>query len=80
MDTIIRKMLDEKAAAKFLGKLLGTTFQPQTLRKWRYQGKGAHYTRLGGRIRYTPEDLAEYVKNSRRDPAQHKPRRRARSK
>jgi hypothetical protein len=35
---------------------------PQTLRNWRFLGKGPPYTKLGGRaVRYSVDDLVAYM-------------------
>lgn len=31
------------------------------LRKWRLLGKGPRYVKVGNRVRYAPEDLAEWL-------------------
>lgn len=75
MDAILKKMHDEKAAAKFLTKL-GFPVKAQTARKWRYAGRGPAYVRVAGRVRYVEEDLIAFVQASRIDPTTRKPRRR----
>jgi Helix-turn-helix domain len=50
-------------AAKFLG--LGSA---QTLRNWRFLGKGPAYCRLGRRIVYLQEDLDRFLRAGRIDP------------
>lgn len=49
-------LLDTAGAAAFLG------LAPRTLMNWRIRG-GDHppFIRIGGAIRYAPEDLAAYV-------------------
>ena len=34
-----------------------------TLQKWRYNGQGPMYIKIGGKIRYTKEAIIEYEKN-----------------
>ncbi|HEX8522935.1 MAG TPA: helix-turn-helix domain-containing protein [Tepidisphaeraceae bacterium] len=50
-------MVDEDAAAKFLG------LQKQTLAKWRLVGKGPSFCRFGRSIRYRPRDLEAFVES-----------------
>lgn len=33
---------------------------PRTLEAWRFQGKGPHYMKIGGRIVYRLEDIEAY--------------------
>lgn len=37
-----------------------------TLNKWRVQGEGPRFAKIGGRVRYTPPDLEAYVAASLR--------------
>jgi predicted DNA-binding transcriptional regulator AlpA len=48
-------LLNEFAVAKSLG--LSVT----TLRKWRGNGAGPKYLKIGGSVRYRAEDLQEYL-------------------
>lgn len=48
--------------AKEVAKSLG--IQPDTLSKWRQQDKGPKYQKLGGTVRYSEADVAEYLKNT----------------
>jgi len=72
MDTILPKHWSEKKAAKEYG------VRTQTMRKWRYLGKGPHYIKLpNGHVGYLPDDLKTWFMESRRfDPRARKPRRR----
>jgi predicted site-specific integrase-resolvase len=38
----------------------------KTLRRWRWAGKGPRFLKIGGAVRYDPNDLDEYVAASRR--------------
>lgn len=52
-------MLDQTSAAEFLGGI-----SPRTLEKWRVQGGGPRYSKLGrsrGRVLYDPRDLAAWL-------------------
>ena len=61
-------LLDETETAKFLriGK--------HTLRRWRSLGKPPRYTKLGGAVRYSRQDLIDFIKDGLRpqkdDPSQ----------
>ena len=35
-----------------------------TVRKWRYKGLGPRYIKLGGSVRYRPEDVRAYLSAS----------------
>jgi hypothetical protein len=50
-------------AAKYLG-----LNSAQTLRNWRFLGKGPAYCRLGRRIVYLQEDLDRFLQTGRIDP------------
>jgi hypothetical protein len=50
-------------AAKYLGLA-----SAQTLRNWRFLGKGPAYCRLGRRIVYLQEDLDRFMQTGRIDP------------
>jgi hypothetical protein len=36
---------------------------PRTLEYWRWQHKGPAFIKLGGQVRYTLEDVAEFERN-----------------
>ena len=40
-----------------------------TLDQWRHHGKGPAYHRLGGAIRYTKEDLLDFIERVEARPA-----------
>ena len=46
----------------------------RTLQKWRLQGNGPRFVKLGHAVRYDPADLDEYISTARRtstsDPGQ----------
>ena len=48
---------------------------PRTLERWRWQGNGPAYLKIGGRIVYRKEDVAEFESSSGR-PAEATFRRR----
>lgn len=50
------EMLTNARAAEFLG------VQPGTLKKWRSQGVGPIYYKVGRAIRYKRSDLLQYLK------------------
>ena len=37
-----------------------------TLRRWRWAGKGPHFRKLGGAVRYDPADIEAFCEASRR--------------
>ena len=37
-----------------------------TLRRWRWAGRGPAFHRIGGRVRYSHQDLDEFIASSRR--------------
>jgi hypothetical protein len=39
--------------------LIGST--PATLRRWRYEGRGPRYTKIGSTVRYKVADLESFV-------------------
>jgi predicted site-specific integrase-resolvase len=53
---------NDKEAAKLLGLAV------QTLRNWRFLGKGPAYVKLGRRITYRLQDLETYLEQNRIDP------------
>lgn len=53
-------VVNETAAA---GLLL---LSPRTLQRFRVQGRGPRFLKLGKRIAYTRRDLEEYIENARR--------------
>lgn len=48
-------LLTEKEAARLLN------LHPDTLRLWRYVGKGPRFVRLNGRVRYELRAIEEHV-------------------
>ncbi|WP_310532557.1 helix-turn-helix domain-containing protein [Novosphingobium sp.] len=52
-------LLDEVAAAEVL------RLQPKTLCRWRWEGRGPAYVKVGGAIRYRIADIDEYVARNR---------------
>jgi len=55
--------MNDVEAARFLGLA-----NPQTLRNWRFLGRGPAYCRLGRRIVYRQEDLERFLEAGRIDP------------
>lgn len=52
-------LITEKLAAARIG------MQPVTLRVWRSQRRGPPYKRVGGAIRYDPDELDAWVRSER---------------
>lgn len=50
-------LLNPKAAAALLG------LSDWTLAEWRCKGTGPRYVKVGGRVRYSPSDLAEWIES-----------------
>lgn len=42
---------------------------PRTLERWRWEGKGPHYLKIGNRIAYRLEDIEAYEAEHRLSPA-----------
>jgi predicted DNA-binding transcriptional regulator AlpA len=55
-----RILLDGNAAAAYLG------IAKQTLAKWRVEGRGPPYLKLGGAVRYAAADLNAWIQVQRR--------------
>lgn len=57
----ISQLYKEKEAATVLG------IKPGTLRKWRWEGnKGPKFFKIGSSVRYSIEDLQNYIAKARR--------------
>jgi predicted DNA-binding transcriptional regulator AlpA len=54
-----RILLKEQKAAEWLDLAV------KTLQKWRVQGGGPKFIKLGRSVRYTEEDLEEYIQTHR---------------
>ena len=54
------RLLNETEAAAMLG------LKPATLRRWRWEGRGPRFRKIGGAVRYRPEDLTIFVDSARR--------------
>ena len=61
METQERYISDIEAA-----KLLSSS--PQTLRNWRYLGRGPAYSKRGRMVRYLVRDLLDFMNSARIDP------------
>lgn len=48
-------LLTEDIAAKMLG------LQPKTLCRWRWEGRGPTYCKIGGAVRYRQRDLETFI-------------------
>ena len=57
------RLLNERKAAARLG------VNPQTLKRWRAQGRGPVFLKLVGRYRYTEKHIEEFLAQSVIDPA-----------
>ena len=52
-----KHLLNEKEAAAFFGASV------KTLQAWRFQRKGPTYYKIGGFVRYAPDDLRDYARS-----------------
>jgi len=59
---MIQKIVVEKGAAEFTG------FAVQTLRNWRFLGKGPPYLKIGRSVRYQLDDLDAFLSDRRIEP------------
>lgn len=62
----IPDLLDEREAAAYLSKPMGT------LRQWRSRGLGPSYVKLGMSIRYRRADLERFIAENTIQPGAHK--------
>lgn len=53
-------LINEHEAARRLG------LKVSTLRRWRWQGIGPIFCRIGAAVRYDPRDLADFIDAGRR--------------
>lgn len=60
MEDNSRPLLDDRALAAIL------KIAQQTPRKWRLQGVGPKYLKIGRCVRYHPDDVAAYIDAARR--------------
>ena len=68
------ELLTEKEAADLLG------LKPKTLARWRWQGKGPIFRKIGRKPRYARHDLEDYIATSaRRSTSDPGPEERSRS-
>ena len=57
---VLQTLLTPKEVAKILGVSV------RTLERWRYEGCGPRFCRVGGGVRYLEEDLLAFVEQGRR--------------
>ncbi|MCF6217018.1 MAG: helix-turn-helix domain-containing protein [Emcibacter sp.] len=60
MTTYLQKLLTEQEVAGFFG------FKASTLRRWRWAGTGPKFRKIGGCVRYHPDDISDYVDSATR--------------
>lgn len=53
-------LINEHEAARRLG------LKVSTLRRWRWEGRGPTFYRIGAAVRYDPRDLAAFIEAGRR--------------
>ena len=63
-DTQLEPLLTEKQAAEILN------IKPKTLSRWRWQGEGPIYRKIGGAVRYSVDDLKEFIEKGSRQVTQ----------
>ena len=56
----LKRLFTEVTAADFLG------LKVATLRRWRWAGQGPTFRKIGGAVRYHPDDLAAFIDAGRR--------------
>ena len=56
----IKKLLDEHETATRLN------LKVATLRRWRWSARGPPFLKLGGAVRYHPDDIAAFIRQARR--------------
>jgi hypothetical protein len=61
-DASLERAMDERAAADFLNVSV------KTVQGWRLKRAGPRYHKLGGRVRYLPEDLRRFLDACAVDP------------
>ena len=54
------ELLTEKEVAEHLG------LKPKTLARWRWKGQGPRFRKFGRKVRYSRDDLEEYIAGSAR--------------
>lgn len=54
------RLLDEAEAARAL------SIQPKTLCRWRWEGKGPAFYKIGSAVRYKIDDIEEFISSARR--------------
>lgn len=52
-------LLDEQSAAQTL------RLKPKTLSRWRWEGKGPAYHKIGAAVRYRRDDLEDFISANR---------------
>lgn len=67
MTELIEAYISEKELARRWG------FSHKTLQQWRWHGLGPAYLRIGGRIRYTSEQIRDFEQQHLSSPAKHEP-------
>ena len=61
------RLVKERDAAELLGVSV------RTLQKWRLQGDGPRFVKLGHAVRYDGQDLEAYIESSRRTSTSEPP-------
>lgn len=62
IESTITDVLNDTTAAALLG------LKTQTMRNWRFLGKGPAYSKIGRRVIYARRDIEEYKNRNRIDP------------
>lgn len=62
----VEQLLTQKEVAALL------CLHPTTLKVWIHKGKGPKYSRIGGAIRYRPEDIQAFINEGLIDPTETK--------
>ncbi len=56
--TPIEKLLTQQEVAEIF------SLEPKTLARWRWEGKGPIYRKIGGAVRYAVSDLEKFIKEA----------------
>ena len=62
--TTLNPLYNEQAAAAYLGGAL-TPLSTRTMQRWRFEGFGPSYIKLGRLVRYRQSDLDAFIQNYR---------------
>jgi hypothetical protein len=70
---MVEPSISEREAAEHLTEA-GLDVKPQTMRLWRFRGRGPAYLKPCGKVRYRRSDLDAFIEKSRVDPSEKRRR------